>query len=121
MSIRMRQAFTALNLAARHGRIGVGNWLRAVRRCSALQIAVNYQLFSAARAALKIGQISPETDLASVTRLVDTARQHAGKFPQGVELVREAMATWAPARHMLYHPTFRHAIRSVITVALRVR
>ena len=103
---------------------GVGSlvWLKDVEGWPAFKIAV-----TAAKAALALGRINPRRcKLADVIAAASAAAdQHwegsPGSTPAMLQLARDGMAPWAPARHFLFRAGFRGRIHTLLLVAAKLR
>lgn len=91
------------------------------------EIAVSCRLASDIRAALKLGNINPSgSSLATVARISSAAagslwRESPVPCAETTRQAREAMRSWAPCRHFLYHVGFRARIFTMLLVELRLR
>lgn len=120
--------WTAHMLAARYNYGTLSRWLAAVAGWSPLEVAAGCRLHSAATLALRLGLIDPYASASTATAsMVHCAATSTHLWPDQPPVCREtklfaraAMASWSPARHWLYHATFRRAVNTVVLVAQRL-
>ena len=109
------------------GGFGTLVWLKAVEGWPAFKIAVAHGDVATAKAALALGRISPRS--CTLDDVIAAASAAAGQHWEGspastpamLQLARDGMAPWAPARHFLFHAGFRGRIHTLLLVAAKLR
>lgn len=118
---------TAKEWAVAKDRKAVVAWMEAVEGWSSLEVAMGCRLYADAALMLREGIVEPPQDPAGQAALLSIASQVPPSEPSRpvcratVQLARDALRSWSPARHWLHHARHRQTVITVMLTAERLR